>query len=308
MKLFNFPITTIFAREVLEAALVVGQFRTVVLRSPEWEDPEKRREGLRAITNAAIIASLVALVIVVAVSVPLVIKGNDLDPKIVQIIEGISKLVAAVCVGELSLKIPKWLGVYDSKKDKVALLESKLTLGNIRFNVAWNLWREVAETGVYLIPFLLTDEWTTIPLSGAVGIILSSILGYAIYYSNQQQKSMKWLAIITAATMGILSVGLFTGGCHEMEKALGMTHTVWTLDGDFWSTDRLPMTIFKPFGYSSSRTVLQMVAFWTWLILLVTLHYLKFRSLDFDSEKLSSSEDGDEVNGEDNKLVPEEKA
>lgn len=93
MKLFNFPITTIFAREVLEAALVVGQFRTVVLRSPEWEDPEKRREGLRAITNAAIIASLVALVIVVAVSVPLVIKGNDLDPKIVQIIEGVSKPV-----------------------------------------------------------------------------------------------------------------------------------------------------------------------------------------------------------------------
>ena len=45
MKLFNFPITTIFAREVLEGALVIGQFRTVVLRSPEWEDPEKQREG-----------------------------------------------------------------------------------------------------------------------------------------------------------------------------------------------------------------------------------------------------------------------
>ena len=89
MKLFNFPITTIFAREVLEAALVIGQFRTVVLRSPEWEDPDKRREGLRAITNAAVIASLVALVIVIAVSVPLVMKGNDLDPKIVQIIEGV---------------------------------------------------------------------------------------------------------------------------------------------------------------------------------------------------------------------------
>ena len=105
MKLFNFPITTIFAREVLEAALVVGQFRTVVLRSPEWEDPEKRREGLRAITNAAIIASLVALIIVVAVSVPLVVKGNDLDPKIVQIIEGVSNSVLASCQSLLSTKI-----------------------------------------------------------------------------------------------------------------------------------------------------------------------------------------------------------
>ena len=175
--------------------------------------------------------------------------------------------------------------------------------------MAWNLWREVAETGVYLIPFLLTDEWTTIPLSGAVGIFLSSLLGYAIYYSNQQQKSMKWLAIITAATMGILSVGLFTGGCHEMEKALGRTKTIWTLDGDFWSTDRLPMTILKPFGYSSSRTILQMLAFWTWLILLVALHYFKFRSIDFDSEELPTSEEGstgDDVDGEGNKLFPEE--
>ena len=193
------------------------------------------------------------------------------------------------------MKIPKWLGVYKSKKDKYAVLESKLTLANIRFNVAWNLWREVAETGVYLIPFLLTDEWTTIPLSGAIGIILSTILGYAIYYSNQQQKDMKWLAVITASTMGILSVGLFTGGCHEMEKALGKTKTIWTLEGDFWSTDRLPMTIFKPFGYSSSRTVLQMVAFWTWLILLVTLHYFKFRSSNLDDEEMSSREGTEEV-------------
>ena len=90
MKLLNYLITTIFAREVLEAALVIGQFRTVVLRSPEWEDTEKRRDGLRAITFAAVIASLVALLIVTAISVTLVIKENDLDPKIVQIIEGVS--------------------------------------------------------------------------------------------------------------------------------------------------------------------------------------------------------------------------
>lgn len=39
----------------------------------------------------------------------------------------------------------------------------------------------------------------------------------------------------------------------------------------------LPMAIFKPFGYSSSRTVLQMVCFWTWLALGCGLHFYKWR-------------------------------
>ena len=92
-----------------------------------------------------------------------------------------------------------------------------------------------------------------------------------------------------------------------MEKALGKTKTIWTLEGDFWSTDRLPMTIFKPFGYSSSRTVLQMVAFWTWFILLLTIHYFKFRSSKLTSDD-SSREGTEEVEDleQGDKLVPAE--
>jgi hypothetical protein len=39
---------------------------------------------------------------------------------------------------------------------KSAVVEvATVTLGEIRFNVAWNILREVAECGVFLIPFLL---------------------------------------------------------------------------------------------------------------------------------------------------------
>ena len=37
------------------------------------------------------------------------------------------------------------------------------------------------------------------------------------------------------------------------------------------------MTIFKPFGYSDVRTVLQMVTFWGWLFFGLVLHYLKYK-------------------------------
>lgn len=44
---------TIFAREVLEGTVIIGQYRTVVQRSPEWQEPEKQKAGLKAIWQAA---------------------------------------------------------------------------------------------------------------------------------------------------------------------------------------------------------------------------------------------------------------
>lgn len=276
-KLFDIAIATIFAREVLEGAIVIGQYRTVLLRSPEWQEEERLQAGLRAITMAAIYSSLVALLVIVAIALPIALVSDQISDKVIQIIEGVSKVVAAICVMELSIKIPKWLGIYKSKKSKEEL-EVGLTLKSIRFNVAWNIWREVAETGVFLLPFFF-DSALAIPLSAVCGTVLSLILGMGIYYGNKKQKNMKWLAVTCAAVTGQLSVGLFSGGCHLLEKASGRpTKTVWTLEGKFWSTDRLPMTIIKPFGYSSSRTILQIVTFWSFLTLLLVLHYLKWRA------------------------------
>jgi len=283
--IFNIAIATIFAREVLEGAIVIGQYRTVLLRSPEWQDEERLKAGLKAITNAAIISSLVALLVIVAIALPIALVSDQISDQAIQIIEGVSKVVAAICILGLSIKIPKWLGIYESKKAKQEL-EEGLTLKSIRFNVSWNIWREVAETGVFLLPFFFGDTALAIPLSAVCGTVLSLFLGIGIYQANQKQKNMTWLAVSCAALTGMLSVGLFSGGCHLLEKASGHpTKTVWTLEGKFWSTDRLPMTIIKPFGYSSSRTILQIVTFWSFFILLVTLHYRKWRAFQKAKEE-----------------------
>lgn len=44
------------------------------------------------------------------------------------------------------------------------------------------------------------------------------------------------------------------------------------------SHKRLPMALVKPFGYSSSRTQLQIACFWLWLVLSACLHLWKFIS------------------------------
>jgi high-affinity iron transporter len=227
--LIDIAIMTIFAREMLEGTVIMGQYRTVIKRSPEWEEPERQKEGLKAVNMAALFACILALVTIAIVAIPLALLSKNLDPRVVEFIEGISKLVAAVCVLQLSLKIPKFLGVYPSKKGEDGLTVG-LSLKSIRFNVAWNIWREVAECGAFLLPFFLTGEGAkAIPLSGVIGIAVGGLMGVGIYYANKMLKNKAWLAAFMATLLLFLSVGLFTGGCHEFEEIYGETPKVYNI-------------------------------------------------------------------------------
>jgi high-affinity iron transporter len=82
---------------------------------------------------------------------------------------------------------------------------------------------------------------------------------------------------MTTVTL-FLSIGLFTGGAHEFEEVFGETRKVWAAQNPFWSSSSFPMVILKPFGYSSSRTVLQIVCFWLWTAFGAVLHFLKYHN------------------------------
>lgn len=309
--LINGAIITIFAREMLEGTVIVGQYRTVVMRSPDWQDPERQKQGLKAINMAALFAAVLAIVVCTAVTIPLALLSREFDENIGIIIEGVSKVIAAICVLQLSLKIPKFLGVYPSKKDADGK-EIGLSIKSIHFNVAWNLWREIAECGVFLLPFILTGEGAkAIPLSGIIGIVVGGLFGLIIYMANKTMKNTSWLAAFMAILLLFLSVGLFVGGCHEFEEVWGETDKVYnigvrevvttgralaweqrflssedvpaeettiTYEKTIWSEKQLPFALLKPFGYSAGRTQLQIICFWSWLTLGTVLHIWKYIS------------------------------
>jgi hypothetical protein len=102
-------------------------------------------------------------------------------------------------------------------------------------------------------------------------------MGISVYYANKRLKDKVWLAVFVALLLAVLAAGLFTGGCHNLEDELGSTKEVWRIENDFWSIDRLPMTVFKPFGYNNSRTVLEICCYWGWLALSAVLHYRKYQ-------------------------------
>lgn len=277
MGWFDVGICTIFAREVLEGVTIIGQYRTVINACDDYKDkPEERQAALRAVRISSIIACSVAILIVIATAIPLILLSKSFNEKVIEIIEGVSKVVAAICLLQLSLKVPKWLGFYASKKVTGDELVSGLSLKSIKFNVAWNIWRETAEAGVFLVPYFLAGNAISIPASAAIGIVIGVVGGMLIYLASQRMKNKRGLAIFLAFVFGQLSVGLFTGGCHEFEEAWGETPKVWKIQGDFWSHKKLPFALIKPFGYSSSRTILQICCFWIWTALVLGAHYYKY--------------------------------
>lgn len=151
--LFDAGIATIFAREQLEACIIIGQYRMVVMRS-DWDEARKKA-ALRAIWVAAGFAGAAAVFVIMCVAIPIKLLGNDFEDSTAKVIEGISKVIAAICILQLSLKLPGWLGAYATEEADIKL---GLTLREVRFNVAWNIWREIAELGVFLIPSFLSGD------------------------------------------------------------------------------------------------------------------------------------------------------
>ena len=284
-SLFNVAIATIFAREFLEGAIIIGNYRTVINKNDKW-DAERKAAALKEVTRSAAFASFIAILVIIAVAVPLGVLSKDLDDDVVKVVEGVSKVVATVCILQLSLKIPQWLGIYwkvsifpwknmdkkHSKDDEI----NNLTTREIRFNVAWNIWREVAECGVFLIPFFLGTGAEAIPLSALVGIAISMVLGFGIYIANHRMANKFWLAFFMSGLTLFLAVGLAVGGLHEFEEVWGMTKNVYTIENENLSHKEFPMVVFKVFGYSASRSVLQITTFWLTLALGLSLHYLKW--------------------------------
>lgn len=304
-SLVSFPVVTIFAREFLEGAIIIGEYRTIVLRGDSLSPDVRKEDALREVTLSSLFAFALAFLVIAAVAIPLAVLSMSFDNTTSKTIEGISKIVAGVSLLLLSLKLPTFLGIYGGTTEECITsratenhLDSAapdgtsseavngssqrrdyLTLRSIRFNVAWNIWREVAECGVFLIPYFLSGQGLiAIPLSAVIGSAVGLAVGYGIYVANKRCKSKKNLAIFAILLLSFLSAGLFTGGCHNLESVLGSTPLVWEIRASFWSIDRLPMTLLKPFGYNDSRTVLEIVCFWSWLALTSVLHYRKYRN------------------------------
>merc|ERR1712151_153302 len=153
---------------------------------------EEQRFRLKIVNQSTFIAAISALFMTACVAVPLGLLSRKIDTRVVAIIEGVSKLIAAIFIAQLSLKVPVWLDIYRKSEENFNLGSS---IREMRFNIIWNIWREVAECGVFLLPYFFSGSAIAIPVSFLVGFAIGVIMGLIIYYANRRLKK-KVLALL----------------------------------------------------------------------------------------------------------------
>lgn len=291
MPVFNIGIAMIFAREFLEAAVIITQYHTLVNHSTLTI--EERAISNKIIKKWSAGAIMAAIVIIALIGLALEAAGSSLSANTKRGVEGFSKLIAAICIAQLSTKIPKWLGLYGESKKMAS--DDLLAPGSLKFNIFWNLWREMAEIGVFLIPFLVGGKIEEVPLSAIAGILIAAVLGFLLHIANSRM-GKKPLAIFMSVLTGWLAVGLFAGGCHEFEEVINETDVVYRWSGNFWNQKEFPMALFKPFGYSDHPTQLQIAAFWLFAFFLVLAHAIKYwRAKDTVMTHIEMDDDTDTI-------------
>ena len=297
---FNVVITTIFAREFLEGAVIILNYRIAIKNTEQWDSTIQQR-ALREVTKSAIFAVIAAFLIVGAVAVILNILSKHLNEHVISILMGISGLVAAISMLQLSLKIPQWLGFYEkvsifpcnhrTMEEHERPQEVSAIIREIRFTVGWNIWREIVECLLFLIPFFLTGAALAVPLSAFCGILIALLLGGAMYMALQSVRSKFYLSLFMTLLTGIFSIALFTGSMHDFELVAGQTQTVYIIRSPVLSTDSLPMALFEPFGYSTEYTILMVLSMVSWLLLVSILHLLKYRATTIYRDRRDTAPD-----------------
>lgn len=292
VQLWSVPIASIFAREFMEATIIIGNFRTLVKRA-DWDEARKTAAH-REIWVSSFIAFFVAFLAILGLGIGLSQAGQGLSKYWVHIIEGISKMVAGIAIAALSLKVPFWLGIYRNKKeeekhaqeDAKVVEKFKMSASELRFNIIWNVWREMAETGAFLIPAFLNGNELAIPLSGVIGVAIGVALGLSIYFGNKHLKEKKYLAAFMAVFLGCLASGLFTGGIQYIElETWGRSRTAFVFPNAYahW---KLPFTLLKPFGYYSNPSVLMIGVYWAYAFLIACGHaFFLFQKRQIEKEE-----------------------
>ena len=263
--------------------MILGQYKTLIDRSDK--SPEEKKTAIITVAKAAGSATLVAIIMVVILGVILGLIGGEINEKWIEGIEGVSKIAASFCILKLSLKIPKWLKVYGTHnhEESKAGGDETLELGKVSlfWNVSWNIWREIAEAVIFLVPFFLSDDnLGAIPFSIILGTFIGGACGLGIYFLNTRFENMKFLAVFMATLTGLLAIGLLTYGVHEFEEVAEWEVVVYEVpggrDGGFWSHKEFPMVIIKIFGYSDHPTIMMIICWWSGLFLTCGLHYRQF--------------------------------
>ena len=162
----------------------IGEYRHAIGESTAWtKSEEKQIEAKKAIWRAAFEAIGIFMVLIIAFGIAIPLLTNPLDERMLYIINGFSRLTAAVVLGLLSIRIALWVGIYYPYRWTAEIQRNLGTTEiELKHSVRWSVSKNFLRAFFFLITlFQEGADPITIPVSIITGILIGFLIDFFIY-------------------------------------------------------------------------------------------------------------------------------
>lgn len=255
--MFNVFIITL--REGVEIAVVLAIIFAYLKQLGQMKAAEKVWLG----TGAAALVSVLAAVGIFFVLGTTEVEGFQ------AILEGALKIVAVIMLTWMTIWMKRQggnIGGELKRQIQVALSHGSVwTLASLAFI-------SVIREGIETVLFIVGSAQETSALATISGSILgfgvAAILGY-ILYRGTHRLPLKSFFTAMSVLLILMAAGLLSGGIHEFQELHmipeGIEH-VWSTQGLLDQESTIGSLLKAVFGYADSPNLVQVLAYWTYLI------------------------------------------
>ena len=264
------PTYLLSLREGLEAALIIGILLGALSKI--------RRTDL---SPTVWLGTLSAISISILTAVLLTSFGMSLEYPAEAIFEGITMLIAA--------GILTWMIFWMSKQAR--FLKSELEAGMNKAvasagksPVFWLAFIAVVREGVELALFItaaffagnqsgITSDIIQILVGTILGLGTAALLSWTLFATTVRLDLRRFFQV-TGFLLILFAAGLIAHGVHEFNEVgwiPSVIEHIWNLDAIISETSLLGQLLKTLFGYSSSPSLTEMIAYFTYLIVVIVL-------------------------------------
>lgn len=275
-------ILAIMVRELIEGVMFCVTHLGAVIKNEIMTKEEKRR-ALRVLIPAIFNGVSLGLFVSVCVGISLVFAvGDQTNTQFgVEVGEGVSRLIGALFVTDLALKLPKWFQISRYRKatngGDVTEVKKEImgTRWEIGFSLFWNVLRESIEGGTLTAVAVILSKASEAALGASVGLAIAITILLSLFFGlGATYVSARIFGVLATILAQALAVGLWTGFARSFEEVYGLSTTGNEEGGSrlIYNYENTPygdsITVLEFLGWSYSLTVLTLSVFLVaWVVL-----------------------------------------
>jgi len=220
-ELFMIPDTSISWASMMIGSLIVldvstelGEYHNAIQQSNlKWPKHVKRS------INIAALQVVVIGMILIILSARLVINlTQGIDSRMILVLEGISRLEASSLMAYISVKIPRWIGIYHSPEREQCIKHVGEGIDALKFHV----WYTIGQ--YFILVYCMMLPFSAHPQSAILGICLGFVIELLIVFANSggdDDERQFRVASIVSMVFAFLASVLFADGCHFIQLVWG---------------------------------------------------------------------------------------